>query len=157
MMKVPVVAGVKDLIVCMKETGMQRRLTFPSTIFMQKTNDIGNILFQRSSGSTSISGLALSTWIATYAPIEEHMKWTQDTVRGNLKSSFCKEKKSFFCYQGRRFSPAFAPTRKHTKKQLNADQQRVSVRANNKEHYYVTNLMHTITRRRGLSSLFVQV
>jgi hypothetical protein len=61
---------------------------------MQKTNDIGNILFQRSSGSTSISGLALSTWIATYAPIEEHMKWTQDTVRGNLKSSFCKEKKA---------------------------------------------------------------
>jgi hypothetical protein len=48
----PVVAGVKDLIVCMKETGMYRRLTFPSTIFMQKTNDIGNILFQRSSVST---------------------------------------------------------------------------------------------------------
>lgn len=62
--QVPVVAGVKDLIVCMKETGMYRRLTFPSTIFMQKTNDIGNILFQRSSDSTSISGFALSTWIA---------------------------------------------------------------------------------------------
>jgi hypothetical protein len=60
-------------------------------MFMQKTNDMGKILLQRSSGSTWMSGLALTTWIATYAPIEEQMKCTQETVRGNLKSSFCRE------------------------------------------------------------------
>jgi hypothetical protein len=84
----PVVAGVKDLIVCMKETGMYRRLTFPSTILMQKTNDIGNIRLQRSSGSTSINGFTLKTLIAIYDPTAEHMKCTHDTDRGNLKSNF---------------------------------------------------------------------
>jgi hypothetical protein len=73
-------------------------------MFMQKTNDMGKILLQRSSGSTWMSGLALTTWIATYAPIEEQMKWTQETVRGNLKSSFCREVEgylvSFFFPQG---------------------------------------------------------
>jgi hypothetical protein len=73
----------------MKETGMYRRLTFPSTMFTQNTNDIGNILLHRCSEATSISGLVLSTLIATYAPMEEHTKCTQETVRGNLNSSFC--------------------------------------------------------------------
>ena len=84
----PVVAGVNDFIVCMKETGMYLKLTFPNTMLIQKTNDIGNILLQRSSGSTSISGLSFRTLIAKYAPKEEHMKWMHDTERGNLKSSF---------------------------------------------------------------------
>jgi hypothetical protein len=68
---------------------MYRRLTFPSTMFTQNTNDIGNILLHRCSEATSISGLVLSTLIATYAPMEEHTKCTQETVRGNLNSSFC--------------------------------------------------------------------
>jgi len=85
-----VVAGVNDFIVCIKETGMYRRLTFPSTMLMQNTNDIGKILFQRSSGSTVISGLSFSTLITIYAPMAEQIKWTHDTDRGNLKSNFCK-------------------------------------------------------------------
>lgn len=85
----PVVAGVKDLIVCMKETGMYLRLMFPNTMLIQKTNDIGKILFHRSSGSTTINGLILRTLITMYAPIDEHMKWTHETDNGNLKSSFC--------------------------------------------------------------------
>lgn len=88
--RMTVVAGVNDLIVCIKETGMYLKLTFPNTMLIQKTNDIGNILLQRSSESTSISGLIFSILIATYAPIEEHMKCTHDTERGNLKSSFWK-------------------------------------------------------------------
>jgi len=56
---------------------------------MQNTNDMGNILLQRSSGSTMINGLIFSTLITTYAPMDEHMKWMQDTVNGNLKSNFC--------------------------------------------------------------------
>jgi len=51
-------------MVCMKETGMYRRLTFPSTMFMQNTNDIGNILLHRSSEATSISGFIFRTLIA---------------------------------------------------------------------------------------------
>uniref|UniRef100_A0A0A9GZ82 Uncharacterized protein n=1 Tax=Arundo donax TaxID=35708 RepID=A0A0A9GZ82_ARUDO len=62
--RITVVAGVKDFIVCMKETGMYRRLTFPNTMFMQNTNDIGNILLHLSSEATSISGFVLSTLIA---------------------------------------------------------------------------------------------
>jgi phosphatidylinositol kinase/protein kinase (PI-3 family) len=89
-----VVAGVNDFIVCINETGMNRKLTFPSTMLMQNTNDMGNILRQRSSGSTTINGLIFRTLITTYAPMDEHMKWMQDTVSGNLKSSFC-EKKQF--------------------------------------------------------------
>lgn len=91
----PVVAGVKDFIVCMNETGIYLKLTFPNTILMQKTNDMGNILLQQSSGSTSINGLSLSNLITIYAPTAEHMKWIHDTVRGNLKSRFCIHK-SFF-------------------------------------------------------------
>lgn len=86
--KTTVVAGVKDFIVCMKDTGMYRKLTFPSTMFMQKTNDIGNILLHRSSGSTEISGLIFRILITTYAPKAEHMKCIHDTVKGNLKSNF---------------------------------------------------------------------
>jgi hypothetical protein len=78
----------------MKETGMYRRLTFPNTMFMQNTNDMGNILLHRSSEATSISGFTLSTLIAVYAPIEEHMKCTQDTVRGNWNSNFCQIRKT---------------------------------------------------------------
>jgi len=59
-------------------------------MFMQNTNDIGNILLHRSSEATSINGFVFSTLIAIYAPIEEHMKWTHDTVRGNLNSNFCQ-------------------------------------------------------------------
>jgi hypothetical protein len=59
-------------------------------MFMQNTNDIGNILLHRSSEATSINGFVFSTLIAIYAPIEEHMKWTQDTVKGNLNSNFCQ-------------------------------------------------------------------
>lgn len=39
-----VAAGVRDLIVCMKETGTKRRDTFPRTILKQKTTAIGRIL-----------------------------------------------------------------------------------------------------------------
>jgi hypothetical protein len=85
-----VVAGVNDFIVCINETGMYRRLTFPSTMLIQNTNDIGKILFKRSSGLTVISGLSFNTIITTYAPMAEMIKWTQDTDRGNLKSNFCK-------------------------------------------------------------------
>ena len=87
------VAGVNDFIVCIKETGMYRRLTFPNTMLIQNTNDIGNILRQRSSGSTVISGLSFSTLITTYPPMAEQIKWTDETHRGNLKSNFCKKKK----------------------------------------------------------------
>lgn len=89
LLKKPVVAGVKDLIVCMKETGMYLRLMFPNTMLIQKTNDIGKILFHLSSGSTTINGLIFRTLITMYAPIDEHMKWTHETDNGNLKSSFC--------------------------------------------------------------------
>jgi len=81
---------VNDFIVCIKETGIYRRLTFPSTMLIQNTNDIGKILLQRSSGSTVISGLSFSTLITTYPPMAEQMKWMQDTDSGNLKSNFCK-------------------------------------------------------------------
>lgn len=87
----PVVAGVNDLIVCIKETGIYLRLTFPRTILMQKTNDMGNILLQRSSGSISINGFIFKTLIAKYDPMAEHIKWTHDTDRGNLKSNFCED------------------------------------------------------------------
>jgi len=87
------VAGVNDFIVCIKETGMYRRLTFPNTMLIQNTNDIGNILRQRSAGSTVISGLSFSTLITTYPPMAEQIKWTHETVRGNLKSNFCKKRK----------------------------------------------------------------
>ena len=69
---------------------MYLRLTFPSTMLIQNTNDIGKILLQRSSGSTVISGLSFSTLITTYPPMAEQMKWMQDTDSGNLKSNFCK-------------------------------------------------------------------
>lgn len=77
-------------MVCIKETGMYRRLTFPKTMLIQNTNDIGKILLHRSIGSTTMSGLSLSTLITRYAPTAEHMKCTQDTVKGNLNSSFYK-------------------------------------------------------------------
>lgn len=82
------VAGVNDLIVCIKDTGMYLKLTLPNTMLIQNTKDIGKILLQRSSGSTVISGLSFSTLITTCAPSAEMMKWTQDTERGNLKSNF---------------------------------------------------------------------
>lgn len=59
----------------------------------QNTQDIGIILLQWSLRSTSISGLTLSNLIAMYAPIAEQIKWMHDTVRGNVKSSFCICKK----------------------------------------------------------------
>jgi hypothetical protein len=67
-----VVAGVKikDLIVCMKETGMYRGLTFPSTMFTQNTSGIGNILLHRSADATSTSGFVFSTLIATYSTLQ---------------------------------------------------------------------------------------
>lgn len=89
---IPVVAGVNDFMVCIKETGMYRKLTFPKTMFMQNTNDIGKILLHRSSASTTISGFSFSTLITRYAPIAEQMKCIHDTVKGNLKSSFYEEK-----------------------------------------------------------------
>ena len=83
---------MNDFIVCIKETGMYRRLTFPRTMLIQNTNDIGKILLQRSSGSTVISGLSFSNLITTYAPMDEQIKWTQETDKGNLKSNFCNNK-----------------------------------------------------------------
>jgi hypothetical protein len=62
--KITVVAGVKDLMVCINDTGIYLRLTFPKTIFMQKTKDMGNILLHLSSGSTSIRGFIFSTFMA---------------------------------------------------------------------------------------------
>lgn len=59
----PVVAGVNDLMVCMNETGMYRKLTFPNTMLIQKITDIGNTLLQTSSGSTITSGFSLNTLI----------------------------------------------------------------------------------------------
>lgn len=61
-------------------------------MLIQNTNDMGNILLQRSSGSTMIRGLSFSTLITTNAPIAEHMKCIHDTDKGNLKSSFCQLK-----------------------------------------------------------------
>lgn len=86
---IPVVAGVKDLIVCMKETGMYRKLTFPRTMLRQNTADIGKMRLHRSTGLTSMSGLIFNTLMAMWAPMVEQMKCTVDTVSGNLKSSFC--------------------------------------------------------------------
>lgn len=85
----PVVAGVKDLMVCMKDTGMYLKLTLPNTILRQKIKDIGRMRLQRSAGLTSISGFNCSTLIAMWAPIVEQIKCTVDTVKGNLKSNFC--------------------------------------------------------------------
>lgn len=86
---IPVVAGVKDLIVCMKETGIYRKLTFPRTMLRQNTADMGKMRLHRSTGLTSMSGLIFNTLIAMWAPTVEQMKCTVDTVSGNLKSSFC--------------------------------------------------------------------
>ncbi len=85
----PVVAGVKDLMVCMKDTGMYLKLTLPNTILRQKIKDIGRMRLQRSAGLTSISGFNCSTLIAMWAPIVEQIKCTVDTVKGNLKSNLC--------------------------------------------------------------------
>jgi len=51
-----VVAGVKDLMVCMKETGMEERETFPSTMLRQNTAAMGNTRDHWSEGFTSTRG-----------------------------------------------------------------------------------------------------
>jgi len=52
--------GTVDFTVCMKDIGIQRRDTFPSTIFKQNTNDNGNSLVTISRMETLLNGINLS-------------------------------------------------------------------------------------------------
>lgn len=116
----PVVAGVKDLMVCMKDTGMYLKLTLPNTILRQKIKDIGRMRLQRSAGLTSISGFNCSTLIAMWAPIVEQIKCTVDTVKGNLKSNFCMHPPihTHFMISKTNIFPAFPPHCSHKSKQV---------------------------------------
>ena len=52
------VAGVRDLTVCMKDTGMEERLMLPSTMLTQNTQAIGNTRAHRSDAFTSTRGFS---------------------------------------------------------------------------------------------------